>query len=301
MNSSQRDARIIESLKIKPVNHGQVHTFQIAIPASLKEGISSDRVERLKQSLAEKGSNLVPIIVRRTDAYSEEEQFEVIYGADWCLAAKELDTERLWVWVFDLDDEQAVSMREEVKQLVGISESSVTKPEVKANTYLSQTISLADLESILKNSITQNVRPIVQRLDQVASSVSSLDARTNLRPESDKALPEESLKRGLSEILAPIMEKIAVLEAKQENILKELQSKGTSTKPKLDPSEIIDLNTATVSQLKKLHRLGPKMSSDVIKLRDKKGGRFQSIQELTEVNGISDKMVSQWSANLSCE
>lgn len=53
MNSSERDARIIESLKIKPVNHGQIHTFQIAVPNSLAEKVPTDKLELLKQSLRE--------------------------------------------------------------------------------------------------------------------------------------------------------------------------------------------------------------------------------------------------------
>src|SRR6476469_11169378 len=119
MNDSERRDRIVEYLRIKPISHGQIYTFQIAVPQSEVVEIPSQRREALSKSLAEQGSNLVPLIVRRTEAYSEEEEYEVVYGADWCLLAKELEIEKLWVWVFNMTDEQAATAKAEMQQLVG--------------------------------------------------------------------------------------------------------------------------------------------------------------------------------------
>lgn len=126
MSQSERRDRIVEYLRVKPVSHGQVYTFQIAIPESQIEEISAERLAAIKRSFTEQNTNLIPLIVRRTEDYSEEEDYEAVYGADWCLVAKELDIEKLWVWVFDMTDEQAAAAKVEMEQLVGSSVSIAT-------------------------------------------------------------------------------------------------------------------------------------------------------------------------------
>ncbi|MFK0731575.1 MAG: ParB N-terminal domain-containing protein, partial [Gloeotrichia echinulata HAB0833] len=123
MNAAERRDRIVEYLRIKPISHGQIYTFQIAIPESEVVELPFEKREQLKMSLTQQGTNLIPLIVRRTEAYSEEEEYEVVYGADWCLVAKELDIEKLWVWVFNLTDEQAAAAKQEMQQLLGYSEA----------------------------------------------------------------------------------------------------------------------------------------------------------------------------------
>ena len=128
MNQSERRNRIIEYLRIKPISHGQIYTFQLAVPESQIVEIPVERRENLRRSLTEQGSNLIPLIVRRTEDYSEEEEYEVVYGVDWCLVAKELDIEKLWVWVFDMTDEQAVAAKAEMEQLTVYSNSIAVQP-----------------------------------------------------------------------------------------------------------------------------------------------------------------------------
>lgn len=119
MDRSERSARIRANLGIEPIIHGQIHTFQLAVPESQKQEISPERRQVLQESLVEQKTNLFPLIVRRTEAYSEEEKYEVVYGADWCLVAKDLDIEKLWVWVFDMSDEQAAAAKIQMEQLAG--------------------------------------------------------------------------------------------------------------------------------------------------------------------------------------
>ncbi len=56
MNQFDRQARIIENLRVKPISHGQVHTFQIAIPESRTEELSYGRREVLETSLIKHNS-----------------------------------------------------------------------------------------------------------------------------------------------------------------------------------------------------------------------------------------------------
>lgn len=117
MKSSSNQDEISKYLGIRPINHGEIFTFQLAIPESEKLDFSTERLEVIRQSLNEHKSNLVPLIVRRTDAYDDEKEYEIIYGADWYIVAEELEIERLWAWVFELSDKQAFELKNEMKQL----------------------------------------------------------------------------------------------------------------------------------------------------------------------------------------
>src|SRR6478672_7562017 len=128
MNPSDRRDRIVEYLRIKPTSHGQIHTELIAIPQPELVNISPERREALSKTLTEQGTNLMPLIVRRTEAYEEEYDYEVVYGADWCIVAQELKVEKLWVWVFDLADEQVANIQAQIDELLGTSSTSVTQP-----------------------------------------------------------------------------------------------------------------------------------------------------------------------------
>lgn len=119
MDRLDRQNRIIEYLKIKPTHHGQLETCLLAIPDGISLELPPERLEEIRTSLTEQGTNLIPLMVRRSDAYGDDFEYEVIYGEEWCAVARELDIDRLWVWMFDLDDEQARVARAEMARLAG--------------------------------------------------------------------------------------------------------------------------------------------------------------------------------------
>ena len=125
MDYAERQKRIVEYLRIKSTSHGQIYTFQIAVPNPESVEIAPERFEAISHSLKQQGTNFISLIVRRTEAYSEEEEYEVVYGADWCLVAKEIGVEKLWVWVFDMTDEETQIARQEMELLAGKSEATV--------------------------------------------------------------------------------------------------------------------------------------------------------------------------------
>jgi hypothetical protein len=214
MEQSERRSRIRANLGIEPIHHGQVHTFQIAVPESEKKDIPLEREQVLEDSLTEHKSNLVPLIVRRTEAYSEEEEYEVVYGADWCLVAKELDIEKLWVWVFDMTDEQATAAKAEMEQLVGSLELGEK----------------SEIESLLE----QKLRPITVKLNQLTPTLHS-NAQKSASDEKLVVI-ESTLEQLVSTVdrLAAQVEKLLpppklnLLQAKPEEIDRALEDEGAN-------------------------------------------------------------------------
>ncbi len=132
MNTTQN--RIIDILKIKPNDHGQIWTYQIAIPSHENRQISSSRREILTRSFTVQGTNLIPVIVRRIETEDDDKEYEVVYGTDWVIIAEELNIEKLWVWVFNLTDDQVFPFKSEIAHLLqgDIPSTSFIQEELKS-------------------------------------------------------------------------------------------------------------------------------------------------------------------------
>lgn len=183
MDEKQRRDRIVNYLRIKPVNHGQIYTFQIAIPPSENTDIPFERREYLKISLGQQGTNLIPLLVRRTKAYSEEEEYELVYGADWCLVAKELDIEKLWVWVFDMTDEEAATAKEEMRQLLEIGNDEPSQVVTETNTREPELIQQLD-------KLFQQVATLNSKIDSISTSVKQPQTTENQSKLSDEVIKQ---------------------------------------------------------------------------------------------------------------
>ncbi|MEH2339349.1 ComEA family DNA-binding protein [Nostoc sp.] len=313
MNSAERRDRIVEYLRIKSISHGQVYTFQIAIPESEVLEIPSQKCEYLRNSLTQQGTNLIPLIVRRTEAYSEEEEYEVVYGADWCLVAKELDIEKLWVWVFDMTDEQAAATKEEMQQLLGVSDSiPVVLPSVYEDTESTQRI-VEQLDKFFqKLAATLN-----QKIEQVAVSVKKIEVHNT--DETDIYSKIEILTQKV-EILTQKFEEPATYVKKPdetESITKQLEQLAQSVKkietfinklPEVDRGRLITpdkINLNTIKTAKELEKykvpqIGPKRAEAIVRLRKRKG-KLQSLTELMEVKGITQTILKVFDSYLFCE
>lgn len=248
MNSSERNARIIESLRIKPITHGQVHTFQIAIPESENQTILFERHQVLEESLTNHKSNLVPLIVRKTEAYSEEEEYEVVYGTDWCLVAKELDIEKLWVWVFDMTDEQAAAAKMEMEQLLGSSDPLTLDTPPAFN----ETQQIKSLLQQFEKSLQQKLEDVNNKIAQTSTN-STTNTSNNSEDIGIGGLSEQ-LEKLIEKKLEPMVKQIkemdlklnkfgyyAMTVAQLKAIVKERQLEGRSkmtTKDKLVTSII---------------------------------------------------------------
>jgi hypothetical protein len=258
MKEAERRDRIVEYLRIKPISHGQVYTFQIAIPESEVIEIPLERRENLEKSLSQQGSNLIPLIVRRTEAYSEEEEYEVVYGADWCLAAKELDIEKLWVWVFDMTDEQAVAAKEEMQQLLGYSDSipvivQTLSPETESNKPI-----LQKLDKLFQQVETFNkkVETLTKKVEQITASVESID-----KSESKQTAIDDKLVHQIGEVVKGIFEDFLI---KQQEIPPAINKKTIT-----DKTNLTGYKAKTKDQLKDIAKergikITTKMTKDAI-------------------------------------
>ncbi len=192
---SERQRRIIETLRPKSIHHGQLDTGLIAVPKSQAEEFPPERLQAIRQSFEVQGSNLAPLIVRRSDAY-EQEEYEVIYGADWCLVAKQLDIEKLWVWVFDLDDEQAAAIQAEMELLMnpGTSSSpstvhpigpeiSVILKQIESLLGRERKATLHEIEQLVSNLIRRVENSLDEKIQVILSKIEQLDGH---RPKGRK-------------------------------------------------------------------------------------------------------------------
>ena len=66
------------------------------------------------------------------------------------------------------------------------------------------------------------------------------------------------------------------------------QSKAPSAKAAPAPATIVNLNTATASQIATLPGIGETAAQRIIEYRDKNGG-FKKVEELMNVKGIGEK------------
>ncbi|CBN54549.1 MULTISPECIES: Rho termination factor (modular protein) [Kamptonema] len=209
MDRSDTPSRIIEYLRIKPISHSQIYTFQIAIPESQREEIPQDRREALRRSLIEQGSNLIPLIIRRTEAYSNEEEFEVVCGADWCIVARELGTEHLWAWVFEMTDEEAAIAKAQMEQLVAAPAEG--------------TIQIKSLLQQLEVSFQEKVESLTKKIEQ------SVKKNEDLLKKQVKALSEQNSENGEIEQIKNLLAKIEkTFHERVDNLAKKIEQPGNT-------------------------------------------------------------------------
>lgn len=62
-------------------------------------------------------------------------------------------------------------------------------------------------------------------------------------------------------------------------------------------ADIIDINTATQTQLETLQGVGPATATAILEYREQVG-RFNTVDEITNVNGIGDKKLAKFAEQI---
>jgi hypothetical protein len=235
MDRSQDQNRIVEYLRIKPISHSQIYTSQIAIPETEGTEIPRERREALRRSLIEQGSNLIPLIVRPTEAYSNEEEYEVICGSDWCIVAKELGTEQMWAWVFEMTDEEVAAARSEMEHLA----PQPTQKTAQIETLLQQ----------FEQSFQKKVESLTKQIEL------SVKKNEDLLKKQLKALIEQNFEGDQIEQIKHLLEQVEkTFHEKVDKLAKKIEQSGSNSSPK--SAVISEMNlAAALRQLDELEKL----------------------------------------------
>lgn len=244
MSQDIRRELISKNLGIKPINHGQVYTFQIALPESRKQTVSLEQRQAIERSLLAHQTNLMSLIIRRTDAYDDEDiEYELVYGADWLQSARSLEIEKLWAWVFDMTDEQAIAAIAEMESLTAAPQA--TQPAAAPQTVDTDISALIDSKlqlatDSIKNSITsilngirtdldEKLKRLNYRIDTLTSTNFGSDGLETVLEKLDTLQRQLSSSRKFSGIM-PIENKINLLDASESEIEAALKQVNTQDK-----------------------------------------------------------------------
>lgn len=241
MSQDIRRELINKSLRIKPINHGQVYTFQIALPDSRKQALALERRQAIEQSLLAHQSNLISLIIRRTTAYDDDDiEYELLHGADWLQVAQELDIEKVWAWVFDLTDEQAIAA---IAEMESLTHSQNTQPISKLSDgsdvdlaalidkklqLVSDSIkhSVTPLLTGIRNELDDKLKVLNYKIDTLKSTNSSLEGLETVLEKLD-SIQQQLKSPGRNSRIEPIDNPINLLEASDQDIEAVLKQMNT--------------------------------------------------------------------------
>ncbi|MEG4913774.1 Rho termination factor (modular protein) [Microcoleus sp. B7-D4] len=235
MERSSDQNRIVEYLRIKPISHSQIYTSQIAVPEPQMGEIPRERREAIRRSLIEQGSNLIPLIVRPTEAYSNEEEYEVVCGSDWCIVAKELGIEQMWAWVFEMTDEEVAVAQAEMEHLA----PQPTQKPAQIETLLQQ----------VELSFQKKVDSLTKQIEQ------SVKKNEELLKKHVNALTEQNFERNQIEQIKHLLEQVEkAFHEKVDKMAKKVEQ-SSSNRPQTS-AVISEVNLeGALRQLEELEKL----------------------------------------------
>ena len=290
MDLSERRDRIRSYLGIEQINHGQIYSFQIAVPPeSAISDISPERYQNLADSLTSHKTNLIPVIVRPTDQYTEEEEYEVVYGADWCLVAKEIGIEKLWIWSFSLTDDQVNDIKFEMEDILQSTSLPSLPPSenrtVKADNIGAEITGIEKLQKSFQEQLESLASKIFIPQQEIIEKIDTLSCKLE-RLELEQREKDNALNDQLEAL------KVLIADLKNVNHPPEVIKKVNQ----------VNLNTLNAKELHnlKISGLGEATAKKIIELREQKGG-FKSLSELLEVKRVTQPIINELGKKVVCE
>ncbi len=253
MDKEERARKITDYLRIKPIDHGKLDISIIHVPEP--GSIAPERIALVKPSIAARESNLIPLVVKPID--HPDYEYEVVYGAEWCLAAAQVGVDTLWVWLCNTE-EQAQQTLAEMQMLLGDTSQpvlpSIADPIPELPELQLEKLFDRKLQQWLSGDIqklTNQLQVIQEQLDQLSQKIA-----TPVQPTSQTVVAQAN------QIDRTNLEKLPLL--KLEDMARKLEVK---IKPKPNETEIIEailshLEKITKQKLKdKAKELGVKIKS----------------------------------------
>ena len=220
-----------EKLSTQPVSLELIPISKITVPESQEKDISPERYEALFDSFADRGSNLIPLLVRLMDNNDSEHQYEIIYGADWCQVAKEIEIKELWAWIYEMTDQQVEMARAQMEKL-----TQAHKPETPNFDPLLQQLKVSFDRKV--DSLTQKIDQSIKKNEEVIKKqVKSLQV-----PSTDIAQIEQFQKM-ITNLENSIHNKVETLARKiASSTIKKTTSNLTGVKMELLSKQLDDLD-----------------------------------------------------------
>ena len=274
MNSTNKHPKkVVNYVLPKQITHGLLDTSEIAVPESESQDISLERQQKLRDSFEEQSTNLVPLIVRPTKAYGEEVGYEVIYGADWCLVAKKLKIEKLWVWVFEMTDQQATLAKEEMEQLVGLT-AKIPLGETEQTTNLVQQLENSFQSKI--DTLTKKIEQSAKKNEELLIQVKALRQPNYDESEQVKSILEQldsSFQSKLKSLSDRVEQVFEIVKSVEETVGQQIKSPKVEVIPeKIEPNDNEKLNLLTADRRKLI---------DAVKNQKQAPAAWNAIQHLT--------------------
>jgi len=220
-----------EELSAQPVNLELIPISKITVPESQERDIPPERYEALFNSLADRGSNLIPLLVRLMDNYDSEQQYEIICGADWCQVAKEFEIKELWAWIYEMTDEQVEIARQQMEKL-----TQAPMPE---------TPNFAPLLQQLKVSFDRKVESLTQKIDQSINKNQEVIKKQvkSLQVPSTETAQIEQFQKMITNLENSVHNKVETLARKiASSTIKKTTSNLTGVKMELLSKQLDDLD-----------------------------------------------------------
>jgi competence protein ComEA len=167
------------------------------------------------------------------------------------------------VFVFILAVTRSERSRELVLQIEPIDLSN------EVTVYVGGAVSDPGLYSLPRGSRVNEAVDLAGPLDD--ADLSALSLATVIRDEDSIVIPEQ--------------------RAQAQDVPQSSSVQSSDHQNNGNPSTI-DLNTASQSELQSLPGIGPALAERIMEYRSTQGG-FQSVSELSEITGISDRMVEE--------
>ncbi len=125
-SQDDRSTKIKQHLRPQSIVHGKIHSDMLT-PGSVQ--ISPEREQFIRDHINKWGANLIPVVVR-TDP-KDEFKYEVISGHDIAYVAQKMGKDFVQASHYNLNDEEAAAMRDEIALLQNGGVPKTSKKKTK--------------------------------------------------------------------------------------------------------------------------------------------------------------------------
>ncbi|MFK0734540.1 MAG: ComEA family DNA-binding protein, partial [Gloeotrichia echinulata HAB0833] len=196
----------------------------------------------------------------------------------------------------------AAAAKQEMQQLLGYSEAiPLILPSVADETESNKTILKQDdklfsqIEAL--NKKIEQVSTSVKKIDIIEQKIEKISAIVkNIEEAETKQIINHEIIEHINNQLEKFVQSVKILESFTGN----LPEVAPIQPVKPQKININIIRTAKELERYKIPHIGQKTAEAIIKLREHKG-KFQSLAELIEVNGITERRIKDFDAYLFCE